>query len=93
MAVIGIAGGFVLSRAAFAVSDVDKKQVRIMIGVWALLLAIFSIAPWFGFFVGGKFSWRLFGVYRWTDIIAIFGSTTCLLFAIWKRIEFERDKS
>ena len=87
---IGIVCGVALSRAAFAVPDVDLKQAKIMIGVWTGLLIPFAAGPWFWKLTGASMPWRLFGVYRLSAILAISCCVPCLLFAVWKRVQIGR---
>lgn len=84
IAIAGVLAGLAISKAALGASHpLSRRGVVAMASVWSGLSAVFLLAPLIRMPLGVIFysssSWRLFGIYGYAAILAVFCFGTCLV--------------
>ena len=90
VAISGVLAGLAVSRAALTSSRLSsangRRDVAIMASVWAMLMLAFLIAPLVRIPLDTYFqqtsSWRLFGIYDYSSVLAVCFFSTCLMLTL-----------
>jgi hypothetical protein len=92
IAMLGVLAGLAISKAALNVAHpISRQTAAVMVSVWSGLLAVFLLAPLIriplGVVLHGSGSWRLFGAYGYTAILAISRFGACLVYTLVRNIK------
>lgn len=84
IAIAGVLAGLTISKAVLDASHpLSRKGVVAMTSLWSGLMAVFLLGPLIRIPVDVLFhsfsSWRLFGIYGYTAILAVSCFGTCLV--------------